>query len=103
MDPEAFTPALDPLALLAWFDPEHLEAKLCAAIDDMPESKLALSPQDKSERLQQIKTQLADAEHLECAMIAEALDKGTLIDHRFNVSIDALLSVTVSRKSRKAA
>ena len=48
----------------------------CALVDEMPAAKLTLTPYDKRERLEQLKVQLADAQRLECALIAEALDKG---------------------------
>ncbi|MCK1641492.1 hypothetical protein IVA95_29085 [Bradyrhizobium sp. 157] len=103
MDPEAFTPTLDPLALLAWFDPECLEDKLNELIDEMPKPKFAMTPAEESQRLAAIKAELADAERLEVALIDDALDNAVMIDHRPNVSIPALLGLVVSKPKANAA
>jgi hypothetical protein len=103
MDPEAFTPTLDPLALLAWLDPAYLEDRLNDLVDEMPKPKLAMTPSAKAERLAAIKVELGDAERLECALIDDALDKAILIDHRPNVDLRALLGIVVTRSRAKAA
>lgn len=103
MDPEAFTPTLDPLALLAWFDAEYLERKLGELIDEMPKPRLALTPSVKAERLAGIKTALGDAERLECALIDDAMDNGSIIDHRPNIDIKALLGIVVTKSKARAA
>ncbi len=102
MDPASFTPSLDPLALLAWYDPEFLEGRLNELIDEMPKPKFALTPSEKAERLASIKTELADAERLECALIDDAMDAGVILDHRPNVDIRCLLGLTVTRQKASA-
>lgn len=103
MKENAYTPTLDVFALLAWYDPEYLEDKLNTVIDEMPRPTFALSPSEKAQRLAEIKAELADAERMECALIDDAQDNGIIIDHRPNVSVPALLGLTVSKKSAKAA
>lgn len=103
MDPSAFAPALDPLALLAWFDPEHLETKLNELIDQMPKPQFALTPVAKAERLASISVELGSAERLECALIDAAQDEGTIIVHRPNTDIAALLGIVVSKSKANAA
>lgn len=100
---DAFTSTVDVMALLAWFDPEHVEKKLMALIDAMPKAHLAMTPSEKAERLAAIKVELGDAERLECALIDDALDNGVLIDVRANISIPALLGLVVTRKSEARA
>lgn len=95
MDPDAYTATRDPLALLAWFDPELLETKLNELIDKTPKPKLALTPQEKAQRLASIKSELFSAEQLECAHIEAAKAEGTVIDQRPNVDIRALLGLVV--------
>lgn len=99
----ALAPVPDIAAMLAWFDPEHFEAKLMALIDQMPKPKLAMTPSEKAERLAAIKVELGDAERLECALVDDAMDNGIIIDHRPNVDIRALLGLVVTKKSAKAA
>jgi hypothetical protein len=103
VDPNAYAPVLDPLTLLAWFDPEFLETRLNALIDEMPKPKLALTPAEKAGRLASIKAALFEAERLECAHIDTALDEGTIIAHRPNVDPQALLGIVVSRSKANAA
>lgn len=103
MDPEAFSPSIDVLALLAWLDGDFLYEKLCSLIDEMPYGGNEMTPAARAERLRTLKVELDEAERLEVALINAALDTGTVIDHRPNVSVDALLGITVSRKSKKAA
>jgi hypothetical protein len=103
VDPEAFTAALDPLALLAWYDPDYLEGKLNDLIDLMPKPKFALTPAAKAERLASIKQDLADAERLECALIEAAQDIGIILDYRAQTDVRCLLGISVSRKKANAA
>lgn len=102
-DPDAYTANRDPLALLAWFDPELLETKLNELIDEMPKPKLALTPQGKAERLASIKSELFSTEQLECAHIEAALTERTVIDYRPHTEIRALLGLVVSREKASAA
>jgi hypothetical protein len=88
--------SLDPLALLAWFDPEYLETTFNELIDEMPRPQFALVPAAKAERLGSIKVNLSDAEQLECALIDDAMDEGTIIDYRPNIDIRTLLRIVVS-------
>jgi hypothetical protein len=103
MDPESFTPALDPLALMAWLDPELLEDKLNELVDMMPKPKFVMTPQEKSKRLKEIRAELDEAERYEVALIDDAQDNGVMIEHRPNVDIPALLAVAVMKKGQKAA
>ena len=95
------TPTPDVLSLLAWYDPEYLEGKLNALIDERPQQKFTLTPSEKAERLAAIKVELGDAERLECAIIDDALDDGIIIDHRPNVDIRALLGIVLQRSKRQ--
>lgn len=103
MDPTAFAPILDPLALLCWFDPEHLETKLNELIDEMPKPTLALTPAEKAERLASLAVELAEAERLECALIEDAMDNGTIVAYRANVNPAAVLGIVVTKSKAKAA
>jgi hypothetical protein len=103
MDGNAYTPVLDTLALVAWFDPEHMEARLNELIDQMPKPQLALTPAKKTERLASIRSQLFDLERLECAHIEAAMDEGTIIPHRPNVDPQALLGIVIRRDQVQAA
>lgn len=103
MDGNAFTPSLDVLALLAWFDPEHLEAKLIELIDELPKPKLAMTPTEKAKRLASIASELLDLERLEIAHIDAAQDEGTIIPVRGNIDPQALLGIVVSRSKANAA
>lgn len=103
MDPSAYTPTLDPLALIAWFDPEHLETKLNELIDEMPKPKLALTPTDKAKRLASIASELLAAERLEIAHIDAAQDEGSVIALRGNVDPVALIGLVVVREKANAA
>lgn len=103
MDHDSFAPTLDVLALLAFFDAEHLETRLFELVDAMPKAKFVMTPLEKAERLAAIKVELGDAERLECALIDDALDNAVMIDHRPNVDIRALLGLVVTKKNKKAA
>lgn len=103
MDPIAYAPVLDTLALVAWFDPEHMETKLNELIDAMPKPKLALTPTEKADRLASLTLELSEAERLECAHIDAARDEGTLISYRPNTDVRALLGIVVVNEKAKAA
>ncbi|QHO73976.1 hypothetical protein ACH79_16395 [Bradyrhizobium sp. CCBAU 051011] len=103
MDPAAYTPMLDPFALLAFFDPEHLETKLNKMIDEMPKPQFALTPAAKAERLASIAAELGNAERLECALIDAAQDEGSIVSYRPNTDIEALLGIVVTKSEAKAA
>lgn len=94
----AYTPTVDVLALLCWFDAEHMEAKLVAQIEEMPRPKLAMTPLERRERLAAIKVELGDAERLEVALVDDAQDQGIIIEHRANVDIRCLLGISVTKK-----
>jgi hypothetical protein len=103
MDPTAYTPVLDALALVAWFDPERLETKLNELIDQMPKPQFALTPAAKAERLASINVELGNAERLECALIDAAQDEGSILSYRPNTSIEALLGIVIVRDKANAA
>jgi hypothetical protein len=103
MDPESYTPTLDPLSLLAWYDPEFLEGRLNELVDEMPKPKFSMTPALKFKRLREIRTELDDVERREVTLIDNAQDQGILIDHRPNVDICALLAVTMTRKAKANA
>ena len=103
MDPESYTPTLDPLSLLAWYDPEFLENRLNELVDEMPKPKFSMTPAEKSKRLREIRTGLDEAERREVTLIDNAQDQGILIDYRPNVDICALLAVTMTRKVKAKA
>jgi hypothetical protein len=94
---DAYTPTIDLLAWAAWYDPEYLEQKLIAQLEEMPKPKFALTPLEKSQRLAAIKLELAEAEKAEVNIIDAASDQGVVIEHRGNVSIPILLGITFSR------
>ncbi|MBI5320885.1 hypothetical protein [Bradyrhizobium sp.] len=103
MDPQAYAPVLDTLALLAWIAPEQLEAKINEMVDAMPKPKLALTVKEKAERLAAIAAELADCERAECGHIDAAEEEGTIIGHRPNVGVEALVGIVVSKSQAKAA
>jgi hypothetical protein len=103
MDHDSFAPTLDVLALLAFFDAEHLETRLFELVDAMPKAKFVMTPAEKSERLRALKDELDVAERLEVAIVDDALDNAVMIDHRPNVDIRALLGLVVTKKNKKAA
>ena len=100
---DAYAPTLDVAAMLAWFDPKHLEEKLMGLIDQMPKPTLAMTPTEKAERLAAIKVELSDCERFECALVDDALDNAILIAPRPNVSIPALLGIVMTKRKAKAA
>jgi hypothetical protein len=103
MDPTAFAPVLDTLALLAWIAPEQLEAKIGELIDQMPKPKLALNTKEKAERLAALKADIKECERAECAHVNAAEDEGTIIPVRPNIGIEALLGIVIVGERANAA
>lgn len=103
VDPTAFTSRVDPIGALCWFDPERMKASLFQQIDSMPKSKLALSPTEKAERLQELHDALFNLERQEEAFIMAAEDVGQIVPRRVNASPAAVLGLIVDRRRASAA
>lgn len=103
VDPTAFTSRVDPIGALCWFDPERMKASLFEQIDSMPKSKLALSPTEKAERLQELQDTLFNLERQEEAFIVAAEEVGQIVPRRPNASPAAILGLIVDRRRASAA
>jgi hypothetical protein len=78
------------LAVLCWADPERIIEKLEAGL---PDAKGALSDEDRSQRLQELGSELLKVEREECCYIEMAAQQGTVIDHRPDGDPRAMLSL----------
>ncbi|MGY3496620.1 hypothetical protein [Bradyrhizobium sp. USDA 4502] len=94
---------IPPEAILAWVNPELLQDRLEALIDEMPLSGRQMDADERKQRLAEIKTELFEAERYECAHIDAAAREGTVIEHRANVDVRALLGLVTSRSKANAA
>lgn len=97
---ESFT---TPEEVLAWINPALLQRRLEAMIDEMPKPARQMEADDRKQRLDEIKRELFDLERRECAHIDVAREEGTLIEHRPNVDVKALLGLVTSRSRANAA
>ncbi|SDF97050.1 hypothetical protein SAMN05216337_109610 [Bradyrhizobium brasilense] len=94
---------LPPEAMLAWVDPALLQRRLDEMIDELPKPGRQIDADERKQRLDEIKAELFDLERHECAHIDAARDEGTVISHRPNVDIKALLGLVTSRSKANAA
>ncbi|MGY2849314.1 hypothetical protein ACVIWU_000802 [Bradyrhizobium sp. USDA 4509] len=94
---------ISPEAIFAWINPTLLQDRLEALIDKMPQSGRQMDADERKTRLDEIKTELFEAERYECAHIDAAAREGTVIEHRANVDIRALLGLVTSRSKANAA
>ncbi|MGY3137752.1 uncharacterized small protein (DUF1192 family) [Bradyrhizobium sp. USDA 4501] len=94
---------IPPEAILAWVNPELLQDRLDALIDEMPQSGRQMDADERKQRLAELKTELFEAERYECAHLDAARSEGTVIEHRANVDIRALLGLVTSRSNANAA
>ncbi|MCA1457757.1 hypothetical protein I6F35_32010 [Bradyrhizobium sp. BRP22] len=91
-----------PLEVLSWIDPALVQHRLYEMIDARPKPSLQMDAADRKQRLDEIKAELFELERLECAHIDAAREEGTLIEHRPNVDIRALLGLAVRRMASAA-
>lgn len=96
-------PDPSPLELLSWVDPTLVHNRLCAMIDELPKTSLQMEAADRKQRLDEIKQRLFECERYEIAHIDAARDEGTLIQHRPNVNLQALLGLELVREGMAAA
>lgn len=94
---------MTPEEVLAWVDPALLLGRLEKMIDEMPKPARQMDADDRKQRLDEIKAELFDLERRECRHIDAAREEGTVIEHRPNVSVKALLGLVTSRSRANAA
>ncbi|MCA6106106.1 hypothetical protein [Bradyrhizobium cenepequi] len=93
-----------PLEVLSWIDPALVQHRFYEMIDaTRPKPSLQMDAADRKQRLDEIKAELFELERLECTHIDAAREEGTLIEHRPNVDIRALLGLTVRKMASAAA
>jgi hypothetical protein len=98
---DAYTPAPDLAAALAWLDPKAFARRLMYELESAPTPALALSKKAKGDKLAMIAVSLAALEHEEETLIAESEVEGPALGRRPDASPDAILRVIVTK--RKAA
>ena len=99
-DPKAFgTSLVDTVRLLAWANPQSMEAKLCADIDAMPEPLAPISVEERSQRIGELTDAIEALERQEEALIERAFATGTYVIRRSNADPRAVLGVTAVRTS----
>lgn len=90
-------------AILAWFDPDTLLARLEDEIDALPVPALTLSLKEKNERLTVAKANLLSLEREEEALIESAADDGHHVTRRHDADPRAILGVRIKRRKAVAA
>jgi hypothetical protein len=95
-------PGYDVPSILAWLDSDTLLRRLEKEIDTLPDSKLALSANDKVKRENELIAQIDELERSEEGLIELAAEQGYIIERRPNASPAAVLGVR-SRAAVRAA
>ncbi|MCK1547189.1 hypothetical protein IVB12_36020 [Bradyrhizobium sp. 179] len=102
-DEKASMPVPDIAAIMAFLYPERLMKRIDEAIEQMPKPALALSAEQKANRLREIKDLLHDLETEEEALISSAEEQGQMIDRRPTADPKAILCLVVDRNRATAA
>ncbi|UVO28343.1 hypothetical protein [Bradyrhizobium arachidis] len=96
-------PITDVAAIMAWLYPERFAKKINEIIDQMPKPVLALSAEEKSQRLREIKGSLYELEVEEESLISAAEEQGHIIARRVTADPKAILGLVLNRSKANAA
>jgi hypothetical protein len=103
---QALTPGMsgdDVAATLAWLFPDDMTKRLLAEVDRMPEPAIALSADDKRNRVAELKAKIDALEREEEALVEKAHADGYVVARRPDALPAAVLGVVIARARAKAA
>jgi hypothetical protein len=90
-----FSQLVDPVALLAWLDPQRLIARLDAEIDSKADDKVALSHEARQTKAAELQTALLGIERQEAELIWRAMDERLPVEFRADIAPAAILGVAL--------
>jgi hypothetical protein len=93
----------DPIAFVAWIDPERVLARLHEQIDRLPIQANAVSTAERSRRTAEIGARVLKLEHEEEALVQSALTAGHAVCRREGVSPAVVLGVRIGQRASAAA
>lgn len=102
-DERASVPLHDVAAIAAFLYPERFLKRINDVIEQMPQPALALSADQKTKRLREIKDSLLLLENEEETLISLAEERGQIIARRATASPAAILGLVVDRNKATAA
>jgi hypothetical protein len=104
-DPKAYATSIsDMVRLLAWLDPEQMQKRLQAAVQQMPEAAVSATPKEKAQAEAELPGQIEHLERIEEALIERALSTGTYVERRSDADPRAVLGIMQqSRAARSTA
>ncbi|MGV7218266.1 hypothetical protein [Bradyrhizobium sp. UFLA05-112] len=91
---------IDQTALNAWFDTDKWLAKAEKRIREQCDDKVALSQQDRAEKLAEIASDQLEAERAECALIWKLQRDGQAVEFRDDADIRAVLGISLEVDDR---
>jgi hypothetical protein len=92
-----------PMEVMAWLDPDLLQARFEQMINDREPSGTQMSAGERKKRLTEIKLELLELERRECAHIdAAKADENAVIEYRLATDPRAILGLVVSEQANAA-
>jgi hypothetical protein len=85
------------VGMLAWFDPERMDAAVDGLVDDLPDSE-SMTEAEHVEALAELDREIEGLERVEEDLIASSFEHGLDILRRPNASPDAVLGVRLPPK-----
>ncbi|WP_156438133.1 hypothetical protein [Bradyrhizobium valentinum] len=92
----------DTIGLMAWLFRDQMLARIGEAIDAEAEDKIALSHEERAQRLAVIKSDREHVEQEEAHWLWQAFAAGVVVEPRADMAPDAFLGVQAIRASRPA-